>query len=77
MGVTVTLAVAILRHNERMKLLATVLNNLALAFVGGGFVAPILKLAVPGDMSAMQMFFWLALGIFVHGCGQWVLGRLQ
>ena len=37
MGVAVTSAAPILRHNERMKLLATALNNLALAFVGGRF----------------------------------------
>jgi hypothetical protein len=73
----VTAGALVLRHNERLKLLATALNNLALAFVGGGFIAPILRLAVPGDMTALQMFVWFALGIFLHGSGQWVLGRLQ
>jgi hypothetical protein len=29
-------------HNERFKLLATAFNNLALAFVVGGFVAPVI-----------------------------------
>lgn len=63
-------------HNERLKLLATALNNLALAFAVGGFVAPVLKLSVPGDTSALPMFFWLGLGVFLHGAGQFVLGRL-
>jgi hypothetical protein len=76
MGETVAGAVATLRHNEKLKLLATALNNLALAFAVGGFVAPVLKLSVPGDTSALPMFFWLALAVFLHGAGQFVLGRL-
>jgi hypothetical protein len=63
--------------NEQAKLTATALNNLALAFVVGGFVAPLLRLDVPGDTRALSLFFWLGLGVGVHVCGRLVLRSLR
>ena len=63
-------------RNERLKLLATALNNLGLAFAIGGFVAPAISLQVHG-WSGLVVLVWLGLGAGLHGCVQAVLGRMQ
>lgn len=63
-------------HNERIKLLATALNNLGLAFAIGGFVAP----AISGQLrgwSGLILIAWLGLGAGLHLCAQAVLGRMK
>jgi hypothetical protein len=70
-------AVALLRANERIKLLATAINNLALAFVVAGYVGPVVSGTVPGNPRAIVLIFWVILGMGLHGVGSWVLGRLR
>lgn len=58
-----------------MKLLATALNNLALAFVIAGFVAS----AVGGQLLSGGWHLWVAvawgmIGVVLHFAGQLVLG---
>jgi len=35
------------------------------------------SLQVAGNPSSLVIFAWLVMGVFSHGAGQWVLGRLQ
>ena len=70
-------ATAVLQYNERPKLLATALNNLALAFVVAGYVGPVVSGAVPGSPRAIVLIVWLLLGVGFHGVAQAVLGRLR
>jgi hypothetical protein len=64
-------------HNARVQLLATALNNAALAFIVAGFIAP----AVNGQLQAAGQAFiilaWVGLGVGLHFCGQLVLGSLR
>ncbi len=64
-------------HNARVTLLATIVNNLAAAFVVAGFIAP----AVNGQMDGGGRIFialaWIGIGAVLHSCAQYVLGRLR
>lgn len=57
-------------HNEQIKLTATALNNVAVAFVVVGFVAPVT--AVVGrdsggfTASIPLSLIWLATGVVLH-----------
>ena len=61
-------------HNERIKLLATALNNLGVGAILAGIVAPLVNgtLANPGSTIA-----WLVLGADLIAMAQVVLGRLR
>ena len=64
-------------HNARGQLLATALNNLALAFIVAGFVAP----AVSGQWQAgsrlLATVAWLGAGLVIHCAAQIAFGRLR
>ena len=60
-------------HNARITLLATAVNNLALAAI----VAPVIGSQLQGGGRALVAFAWIGFGIVLHGCGQLVLGRLR
>ena len=63
-------------HSERLKLLATALSNLRLAFAIGGAVAP----AVSGglhEVGWLVSLAWFGIGGGLHSCAQVVLGRLE
>ena len=63
--------------NERLKLLATGFNNLALAFLIGGIVGPL----VAGNQALwsrpLSTAAWVASGLSLHLCAQFVLGFLR
>jgi ABC-type multidrug transport system permease subunit len=71
-------------HNEQTKLLATALNNIAVAFVVIGFVTPITAMSF-GVASAPSLrpttaFFaaiWLSTGIGIHSIGRRVLRSIK
>jgi hypothetical protein len=63
-------------HNERLRLLGNSLNNVGLAFVIGGFVAPTLTGQVFG-WRALLAIVWIGLGAALHACAQLVIGRLK
>jgi hypothetical protein len=65
------------RTNERLKLLATWVNNFSMAFAVAGFVAPLVSENIPGNVHALVVFFWLALAIVVHSAGQYVLEGIR
>jgi hypothetical protein len=64
-------------HNERTKLLATVVNNLAVAFAVAGFVAP----AASGQLVGVGPFIvavaWLGIGAGLHSLALAILGGLN
>lgn len=64
-------------HNERTKLLATALNNLALAIIVVGFVAPAISGQLHGGGQAAATLAWISGGIILHFFAQTVLGSLR
>ena len=64
-------------RNERLKLLATTLNNLGLAFAIGGFVGPVIGGRLPIGWAGLIPIAWFGAGAGLHYAAQWVLGRLQ
>jgi hypothetical protein len=64
-------------HNARINLLATAVNNLALAFAIAGFVAPLTGGQLLGGGRVPVALAWIGFGIVLHGCGQLVLGGLR
>jgi hypothetical protein len=58
-------------------LLATALNNVALAFVIAGFVAPVVTHQLQSVSAALVTLAWIALGAALHIVAQLALGRLR
>lgn len=70
-------ATALIIHNERVRLLATILNNAALAFIVAGFIAPLATGQLQGGWRAAAVLLWIALGVGLHFSARAVLGRLR
>ena len=64
-------------HNARIQLLATAVNNLALAVMVAGFVAPAINGQLRSVGGLALMIAWFVFGVGLHFCGQLVLGRLR
>jgi hypothetical protein len=64
-------------HNARITLLATAFNNLALAVIVAGFIAPASSGRLHGGWQAVTTLTWIGCGIALHISGQFVLGRLR
>jgi hypothetical protein len=64
-------------HNARIQLLATAFNNLALAVIVAGFVAPAASGQLQGGSQVLVTLAWVGFGIVLHASGQLVLGRLR
>jgi len=69
-------------HNERMKLLATALNNSAVATIVTAVIAPTASLLY--GLTAIATGWWLAMalvwflgGLSLHITAHLVLGRLK
>jgi hypothetical protein len=64
-------------HNERVKLLAAILNNAALAFIVAAFIAP----AAGGNLDlgwhVVTILAWVGFGVGLHFSARAVLGRLR
>ncbi|MBV9656350.1 MAG: hypothetical protein JOZ42_17485 [Acetobacteraceae bacterium] len=61
-------------QNERLKLLATALNNLSLSFIVSGVVVPVIGGHLVGGLLTLA---WFGLGAALHLCAQIVLGRMR
>jgi hypothetical protein len=59
-------------HNERIKLAATIVNNVAAAFIVAGFVAP----TVSGQFSVGALA-WIVIGVALHYRAKALLGDLK
>ncbi len=71
-------------HNEQTKLLATALNNIAVAYVVVGFVTPVTAVSfgvssAPPLKTATVSFaaIWLCTAIGLHWVGRRVLRSLR
>lgn len=70
-------------HNERTKLLATALNNIGVATVVTGFIAPTIATIYGASAVGKDDWWfliaavWILAGIGLHILGQVVLGRLK
>jgi len=64
-------------HNARVQLMATAVNNLALAFIVAGFVAPVVTGNVRGLGTVLIALAWIGLGAALHFGAQLVLGSLR
>jgi hypothetical protein len=64
-------------HNARVQLLATLLNNLALAFIVAGFVAPTVSGQLHAGWHALVTLVWIGWGGSLHYAARVVLGRLR
>ncbi|OJW21034.1 MAG: hypothetical protein BGO51_26035 [Rhodospirillales bacterium 69-11] len=53
-------------HNERIKLLAGAINNLALAVIVAGFVAPAVTGHLGGLPQLLVSLAWLGMGVVLH-----------
>jgi hypothetical protein len=69
-------------YNERTKLLATALNNMAVATMATAIIAPIAGIMY-GSASFRTAWWplfglvWFLVGLGLHIAGQGVLGRLK
>jgi hypothetical protein len=64
-------------HNEHIKLLAAALNNVAVAMLVTGIIAPAVSGTVHGGRYVAVIFVWLTLAIALHLTAQGVLGALR
>jgi hypothetical protein len=62
------------RANERLKLLASFFNALALGVIGAGFIVPVVN--EPGRLISPQLP-WLGLGFVLHLLAQGALSFLR
>ena len=74
-----------LSHNERVKLTAAFLNNLAVAIIGTGLVAPFFAILYGLsnlDSGQIRLFavagpVWLLIGAGLHMIARGVLGAVR
>ncbi len=64
-------------HNARITLLATAANNLALAVIVAGCIAPAATGQLHGVPQALTTLAWIGFGLVLHASGQFALGRLR
>jgi hypothetical protein len=64
-------------HNERVKLLATILNNAALAFIVAAFIAPAAGGHLDLGWHVVTILAWAGFGVGLHFSARVVLGRLR
>ncbi len=69
-------------QNERSKLVAALVNNIATAFVVSGFVVPLVTTAYGNVVSkgpywVVYGLLWLCMGILLHLAARWKLGDLE
>jgi len=64
-------------HNARVQLLATAVNNLALAVIVAAFIAPATSGNLHGGWQAFVTMGWICLGIGLHFSALFTLGGLK
>jgi hypothetical protein len=64
-------------HNARITLLATALNNLALAVIVAGCIAPAINGQLAAAGQVLTTLAWIGFGVALHSTGQFVLGGLR
>ena len=66
-------------HNEQTKLTATVANAVAIAFLIGGGVAPLLSVSsgTPGVLALVLSPVWFCVGVVIHLGARAILRSLK
>jgi hypothetical protein len=64
-------------HNARIQLLATLLNNASLLFIGTSFIIPAITGQLPTGWRALVTIAWVGFGVGLHFSARAVLGRLR
>ena len=64
-------------HNARIQLLATLLNNAALAFIVAAFIAPVASGHLDFGWHVVTILAWVGFGVGLHFSARAVLGRLR
>ena len=67
-------------HNERTKLSATWVNNLAAGAVVAGVISPMVSIAARGSPSWLPIVvsvIWLFAGVVLHLMARGILGGLR
>ena len=77
METAVSEQVATMRANERLKLVAAALNNLAVACVVVGYLTPVLHGEVPGGARALLTLAGLVIGAALHAGAHLALRSLR
>ena len=65
------------KRNERLKLFATALNNVAVGFVIVGLVTPVVAGHIPSTPAGLAPLVWLVMAAFLHMGAQRALGDLR
>ena len=65
------------KENERVSLVATAVNNAAVAFVVVRLVKPVVTGNIPDTPAGLAPLAWLGMGVFFHVFGQRALGDLR
>jgi hypothetical protein len=58
-------------HNAKLQLTATLINNVAAAYIVAGFVAPV----VNGQFTSADVL-WIIIGVALHAAGRISLGSI-
>ena len=61
-------------HNERVKLLATSINAVGLAFVALGFVRPVVNADIPLSADSAA---YLVGALAVHGLAHYIVSQVE
>ncbi|MEO1681591.1 MAG: hypothetical protein AAFU80_25900 [Pseudomonadota bacterium] len=64
----------ILVWNERVKLFAQFLNALSLGMIGFAILRPATE---SFRLVGLEAWLWGALGLLIHGCAHYILGKLR
>ncbi len=64
-------------HNARITLLATALNNIALAFLVAGLIAPAVTGQLQGRTRLLAVLAWAGTGLVIQLTAQFALGMLR
>jgi hypothetical protein len=64
-------------HNARINMMATLMNNLAVAFVVAGFIAPAVSGHLDGAGRFIVALVWMLVGFGLHSVALAILGRLR
>lgn len=67
------------RINERLKLLANLLNSLAIGVIGAGVIVPAVRDPSQGTLLILtwQMLTWITIGLALHLVGQSVFAFMR
>ncbi len=61
-------------YNERIRLLATATNAIALAIIGFGLLRPLFDEVI---LPVLRTGVWVLVGLALHGLAHYILGMIE